>query len=211
MANRKFIKEQGLCLRFNLGTCPNTTETCPYKHVYFSIKSIGEKTNPDGKGRKSPRASSPAKPLSEEEKLARSKLPCPFLARGSCTFGDRCHYSHSAPSTQADSTLPGTVASVLSSPARPLSDEGKLARSKIFCPFQVRGMCSFGDRCHYSHIVPLTGDADVPATVAQAATVPGGVSVLAACASLPIADAVSGGSRRTSSTADAWSPVQPFQ
>ena len=128
MANKKQIMDQGLCISFNLGTCPNTSETCSFKHKYFSLKSIKQ----DGKGQKSPRPSSPAKPLSDEEKLARSKIPCPF---------------------------------------------------------QARGLCSFGDKCHYSHSAPLTGDANVPATVAQAATVPSGVSVLAACASMPVAGA----------------------
>ena len=145
MANKKQIMDQGLCISFNLGTCPNTSETRSFKHKYFSLKSI----NPDGNRQKSPRASSPSKPISEEEKLARSKIPCPFHARGSCSFGDKCHYSHTAPLTGASASAPAT-------------------------------------------------------------TVPGAVAVLTACASIPTADATTGGSPRTSSPTDACSPVQSF-
>ena len=122
MANKKAIMDQGLCFNFNLGKCSKTAETCSHKHKYFSLKSLSA----GGSKPQSPRAATPPKQLSEEEKLARSKLPCPFHARGKCSFGDKCHYSHTAPLNggvaQAGATIPGTVAVLTACASMPTAD-----------------------------------------------------------------------------------------
>ena len=94
------IKAQNLCMAYNKGSCTRTP--CPYKHVYFSLKFLGKQKGGAGSGGSkpnSPRGQTPPKTLSAEELARRKTMPCPFQARGSCTWGDKCHYSHSAPLT----------------------------------------------------------------------------------------------------------------
>ena len=107
LANKKAIMDLGFCLKFNLGKCPKTDQTCEHKHQYFSLK----KQNGDQKP-KSPRSPTPPKELSEEEKLKRSKMPCPFHARGDCRWGDKCHYMHTAP-LNGGVAVPATAAALV--------------------------------------------------------------------------------------------------
>ena len=91
--NRKTIMDQGLCYKFQLGTCTITDGTCPHKHQYFSMKTLNGAAAPNG-GPKSPRASTPPKELSAEEKAKRKDMACPYKAEGHCRWGDKCYYSH---------------------------------------------------------------------------------------------------------------------
>ena len=80
-------KQRSLCARFQNSRCPNTEETCNYRHII-------------------------AQDAAEKERLAailevssqrRSRTPSPagdkaicrqFAETGSCTFGASCRYSH---------------------------------------------------------------------------------------------------------------------
>ena len=69
----------------------------------------------------------------------KSKTPCSFFAKGSCTKGESCLFSHSLPAGG------GGAAAVT------------ITKSKTICSFFVKGICTKGDSCRFSHQLPAGG------------------------------------------------------
>ena len=109
-------------------------------------KGDGGKGSGGGKGKD---AQSKGKTLTLEE---RKKTPCPYLQKGSCSFGDRCHYKHS----------PANPKTASSNSSQPKTDAEK---KKIPCRHHKRGGCKLGDKCKYSHAAQAQTQGDAAQTL----------------------------------------------
>ena len=70
----------------------------------------------------------------------KSKTPCSFFAKGSCTKGESCRFSHSLPAGGGGGAAAVTI-----------------TKSKTICSFFVKGICTKGDSCRFSHQLPAGG------------------------------------------------------
>ena len=102
-------KKRDICIKFQTGRCDNGDE-CRYKHE--KAKLIPAPPKGAGKGAKGATRSPPS-PRTLEERKSR---PCGKFAHGKCTYGDKCHFSHSAPAKPQVIT-PGAVAKIAISAA----------------------------------------------------------------------------------------------
>ena len=90
-------KERGLCFDFQKGACKRG-DKCTFLHEHEKPARAGSPGRDKGKGKgkkggKSPKRSPSPGARTAEEK---AKVPCKFHARGTCSFGKECHYSHDA-------------------------------------------------------------------------------------------------------------------
>ena len=78
--------KQSFCARFQTGSCPNSADTCRYKHAMATDPAEKERLRGISEGANSRhRSPSPAK----------AQLACrQFAETGTCTFGAQCKYSH---------------------------------------------------------------------------------------------------------------------
>ena len=84
---------KGICRRFQTGSCPNSRDTCKYKHIIATDPAEKDflKTLSEGQQSRS-RSPSPAD----------AQRPCrQFAETGACTFGERCRYSHETAAPKA--------------------------------------------------------------------------------------------------------------
>lgn len=112
-----------ICFKFNNGSCVRG-DACTYKHIHYDPDFRGRSASPHpaasaakgegkrGKGGRRSKTPPPSKATMEKRKITY----CPFHAKGHCTFGDSCHYSH-------DTVHKATAAVALPAlPVVPLSD-----------------------------------------------------------------------------------------
>ena len=100
------------CRFFKQGKC-NKGKDCPFAHGRAGSPAPNKDKNQNqkGKGSAAPASSSGrsrassntsgTSQFSEAELAKRKKTPRVHLAKGKCTFGDRCHYSHATPAAPA--------------------------------------------------------------------------------------------------------------
>ncbi|KAK5019663.1 hypothetical protein LTR16_000359 [Cryomyces antarcticus] len=86
---------------------------------------------------------------------SRSVNPCFKFAKGKCTFGAKCHYSHSKEDQRK--THKGTKRAQHPSGQRPCTS------------FATTGGCRYGDKCRFSHDLTVQNDATDIENVSQAA------------------------------------------
>ena len=104
----------------------------------------------------------------------KKKIPCPFLQKGSCSFGDRCYYKHPDASHQPPPTNPKTDAQ----------------RKKIPCRNHKKGTCKFGDKCRYLHEDAATAKAAAKASGTLMGVEKGAAAKAKASAAVPKASSV---------------------
>ncbi|KAF5366578.1 hypothetical protein D9758_008932 [Tetrapyrgos nigripes] len=127
------------CTFWNRGTCTRGN-ACPYQHDQTSLART-------------------VVPPSTEQR----KVPCIFWTRGTCTRGDACEFWHD-PNVEAPDSIVKEVAEKYSQirpklSSIPLSTNDPLSSGKSNyqspektpCSYWIRGTCTRGDTCRYSH------------------------------------------------------------
>ena len=91
------MRELKFCIGYSLGTCKLTMTECMAKNKTKHVKFYPNwkpqpKAAAPGPRDSGYRAKTP--PPNPAEIESRKSNPCPFLAKGHCTWGDKCHWLH---------------------------------------------------------------------------------------------------------------------
>ena len=106
-----------------------------------------------------------AKERARSKSVGKGDKYCFAFAKGSCSNGDRCSYSHVIPTAVAKSSAD--------------KDKTKLPLAKVPCKFHAKGSCNQGENCRFSHVFAKAGVALLSlATMVQSVFVPESCDVL---------------------------------